>query len=101
MKLITPIAPKYNAALVLIDLISHCDLPRPDALHRFAMPAAARIAGLKKRARRAQIPTMYANDNLGRWRSDFQQQVEKCLEKGRRDAISSNPTGPTKMIICR
>ena len=36
------------------------------------------------RAHRAQIPTIYANDNFGRWRSDFRQQIETCLKKSRR-----------------
>ena len=73
-----------NDALVLIDVINQFDFPQAEALLRFAMPAAARIAGLKERARRAQIPTIYANDNFGRWRSDFHQQIETCLKKSRR-----------------
>ena len=65
MKPITRKASKgKNDALVLIDVINQFDFPRAEALLRFAMPAAARIARLKERARRAQIPTIYANDNL-------------------------------------
>ena len=75
---------RKNDALVLIDVINQFDFPQAEALLRFAMPGAARIAELKERARRAQIPTIYANDNFGRWRSDFRQQIETCLKKSRR-----------------
>jgi nicotinamidase-related amidase len=71
-------------ALVLIDVINDFDFPKAEALLRHALPAAERIATLKERARRARIPTIYANDNFGRWRSDFRQQIEHCLKKGRR-----------------
>ena len=71
-------------ALVLIDVINDFDFPEAAALLRHALPAAKRIAALKERAKRARIPTIYANDNFGRWRSDFRQQIEHCLEEGRR-----------------
>jgi nicotinamidase-related amidase len=71
-------------ALVLIDVINDFDFPKAEALLRHALHAAERIATLKERARRARIPTIYANDNFGRWRSDFRQQIEHCLKKGRR-----------------
>jgi len=43
---------------------------------------ARRIAELKRRAREAGIPTIYANDNFGRWQSDFRRVVQHCLEDG-------------------
>ena len=73
-------------ALVLIDVINDFDFPRAEALLGYALPAAERIATLKERARRSQIPIIYANDNFGRWRSDFRQQIEHCLKEGRRGA---------------
>jgi nicotinamidase-related amidase len=69
-------------ALVLIDVINDFDFPEAEELLRYALPAAKRIAVLKERARRAQIPAIYANDNFGRWRSDFRQQIAHCLERG-------------------
>jgi nicotinamidase-related amidase len=74
---------KKQDALVLIDVINDFDFPRAEALLRFALPAAKRIAALKDRAKRARVPRIYANDNFGRWRSDFRQQIEHCLRKGR------------------
>jgi nicotinamidase-related amidase len=48
-------------------------------LLRFALPAARRIAALKKRLRARGVPTIYVNDNFGRWQSDFKKQVERCV----------------------
>jgi nicotinamidase-related amidase len=45
-----------------------------------ALRAARRIARLKRRARAAGIPVIYANDNFGRWRSDFREAVAHCFE---------------------
>ncbi|HET6891760.1 MAG TPA: isochorismatase family cysteine hydrolase, partial [Pyrinomonadaceae bacterium] len=38
------------------------------------------IANLKRRAKEAGIPTIYVNDNFGKWRSDFKKIVTHCLE---------------------
>jgi nicotinamidase-related amidase len=43
---------------------------------------ADRVVELKGRARRAGVPVVYVNDNFGRWRSDFNTQVEHCLREG-------------------
>jgi nicotinamidase-related amidase len=37
---------------------------------------------LKEQARKRRIPVIYANDNFGRWRSDFREAVRHCLEDG-------------------
>jgi nicotinamidase-related amidase len=66
-------------ALLLIDVINAMDFRDGDELAKRAEPAAKRIAALKKRARAAGIPAVYANDNFGRWTSDFRQVVDHCL----------------------
>jgi nicotinamidase-related amidase len=43
---------------------------------------AKAIASLKRRAKDAGIPVVYANDNFGRWQSNFNNQVEHCLRDG-------------------
>src|SRR5436305_4195170 len=73
---------KSEVALLLIDVINDLDFPEGDQLLRYALPMARRIAALKKRARQADIPVIYVNDNFGRWRSDFHTQVEHCLQDG-------------------
>jgi nicotinamidase-related amidase len=66
-------------ALLLIDVINDLEFEGGTRLLANALPAAQHIATLKQRARRAQIPVIYANDNFGRWRSDFRQVVQHCL----------------------
>lgn len=70
-------------ALLLVDVINDFIFEGGEQLLRAALPAARRIAALRARARRARVPCIYANDNFGRWRSDFSAQVEHCLHEGR------------------
>lgn len=63
----------FGVALLLVDVISEYDFPGAPALLRGAKRAGGPIARLKRRARRASVPVIYANDNRGRWRSDFRQ----------------------------
>lgn len=70
------------AALLIIDMINDLEFPGGDRLLRTALPAARRIAGLKRRAGACGIPTIYVNDNYGRWQSDFTAVVDHCLRDG-------------------
>jgi nicotinamidase-related amidase len=70
---------KSPVAVLLIDVINGFDFPEADELLRYAKPMAQRIAELKRQAGRHNVPVVYVNDNFGRWRSDFNAQVEHCL----------------------
>jgi nicotinamidase-related amidase len=65
-------------ALLLIDVINAMEFEGGAEFAKRAEPAARCIADLKQRARAARVPTVYANDNFGRWTSDFRQVVEHC-----------------------
>jgi nicotinamidase-related amidase len=69
-----------NVALLLIDVINDLEFPEGDQLLRYALPMVKKIVPLKRRAKEAGIPVIYVNDNFGRWRSDFNAQVEHCLK---------------------
>ena len=73
---------KSPVALLLIDVINDMDFEGSEALVRQAVPMARRIAALKQRAKAAGVPTVYVNDNFGRWQSDFRSVVRHCLEDG-------------------
>jgi len=73
-------------ALLLVDVINDLEFEGAEALVVQAVPMAHRIAALKRRAKAAGIPAIYANDNFGRWQSDFKKVVEHCLEDGVRGA---------------
>jgi nicotinamidase-related amidase len=74
---------KSATALILIDVINDFEFPDGDQLLRLALPAARKIAALKRRAKEAGIPAIYVNDNFGRWRSDFKKIVAHCRDESR------------------
>ncbi|HEX6715768.1 MAG TPA: isochorismatase family cysteine hydrolase [Pyrinomonadaceae bacterium] len=69
---------KSEAALLLIDVINDFDFEEGDELLRLALPVGRNIAELKKRTKAAGIPSIYVNDNFGRWQSDFKKLVAHC-----------------------
>src|SRR4051794_40781783 len=71
---------KSDVALVLIDVINDLEFEEGEQLLANALPMARQIAKLKERAKASGIPVIYVNDNFGRWRSDFNAQVEHCLK---------------------
>src|SRR5262249_39147716 len=80
-------AAPHPVALLLVDVINPLDFPEADAFLEHALPAAEKIAALRRRAAAAGAPVIYANDNFGRWQSNFLAVVERCLQpdcQGRR-----------------
>ena len=73
---------KCSAALLLIDVINDLEFPGNTEIVRSARQMASRLATLVRRARTAGIPVIYVNDNFGKWRSDFNQQIKHCLNDG-------------------
>src|SRR6266576_1646423 len=73
---------KSDVALLLIDVINDLQFPEGDQLLGHALPMARQIAALKKRAKQEGVPVVYVNDNFGRWRSNFNAQVEHCIRDG-------------------
>lgn len=66
-------------ALLLIDVINGFDFPDGDKLLALARPAAEQIASLRERASAHNVPVVYVNDNVGRWRDDFEAVVRHHL----------------------
>jgi nicotinamidase-related amidase len=73
---------RSRTALLIIDVINDMEFDRGAELLRRALPMARRLARLKRRAKAAGIPVIYANDNFGRWRSDFRRLLAHCLRGG-------------------
>lgn len=67
-------------ALLIIDMINDLEFPGGDCLYEHALPVARRLAELRRRAKALGIPTVYVNDNFGRWQSDFRAVLDHCLE---------------------
>lgn len=69
---------KSGAALLLIDVINDFDFEEGEELLRLARPVGKNIAELKKRTKEVGIPSIYVNDNFGKWQSDFKKIVAHC-----------------------
>jgi nicotinamidase-related amidase len=69
-------------ALLLVDVINDMDFEGSESLVQQAVPMAKRLVALKGRCKALGIPAIYANDNFGRWKSDFRTVVEHCLRDG-------------------
>jgi nicotinamidase-related amidase len=74
-----------RVALLIIDMINAFDFEGAEGMLPRALAAARAIAALKRRARAAGTAVVYVNDNFGRWRSDFRQILEHCLESPGRE----------------
>jgi nicotinamidase-related amidase len=94
--------PQSSLALLLIDVINDMDFPGSDPLVAQAIPMARRLRRLKQRARDAGIPTIYINDNFGKWRSDFRTLVEHCVRDdvpGREVAQTLQPDAEDYFVL--
>ena len=72
---------KSEVALILLDVINDLEFEGTEHILDYALPMADKIAALKKRAKKAGIPTVYVNDNYGRWQSDLSRLVAHCLDE--------------------
>jgi nicotinamidase-related amidase len=71
---------KAGVVLLLVDVINPLEFEGAENLQCFAVPMARRLAEFKARCKQASIPAIYANDNFGRWRSDFPRLVDYCMQ---------------------
>ncbi|MCM2371913.1 cysteine hydrolase family protein [Aporhodopirellula aestuarii] len=71
-----------EVALLIIDMINDLEFDEGQNLLKHALPAAENLAKLKQHFRDHDLPIIYANDNFGKWKSDFRVQVEHCLREG-------------------
>ncbi len=73
---------RCRVALLIVDMINALDFPGNEELVRESVRLGRAIAELKRRCRDAGIPTIYVNDNQGKWRSDFAAVIRHCLRDG-------------------
>jgi nicotinamidase-related amidase len=92
-----------DVALLLIDVINDMEFEGGDRLFPAALAAADRLAALASRARQVDVPVIYANDNFGRWRSDFSALLDRVLGedvRGRPIAERLRPE-PTDYVVLK
>jgi nicotinamidase-related amidase len=73
---------KSKTVLLVLDMFSDFRFENGSQAATVAGKIAPAIARLKDRCRRARIPTIYVNDNEGRWRSDFESILARCVSAG-------------------
>lgn len=66
-------------ALLIIDMINDLEFDDGQRIRPQAESAAEHICVFKQRFYDAGLPVIYANDNFGRWRSDFHALVRHCF----------------------
>jgi nicotinamidase-related amidase len=71
---------KADVALLMLDVINDLEWEGGELLLEHVIPMAHRLAALKQRAKQADIPVIYVNDNYGKWQSDFSRLISHCLE---------------------
>jgi nicotinamidase-related amidase len=69
-----------RAAVLVLDLITDFAFPDGEQVRRALTKQAPAILKLLKSARHAEIPVIYANDNLGPWRSDAPGLIAHCTD---------------------
>lgn len=79
--------PPSPVALLLTDFINPFDYPRADELLAETTAILQPLADLLGRAREAEIPVIYVNDNFGRWRSSFAELIAHCEAGPGRDIV--------------
>lgn len=83
-------------ALLIIDMINDLEFPGGDEFLEPVKRVAESICALKQRVKEQNIPVIYANDNFGRWRSDFNEVVEHVLTDGVRGRYLAEVLKPEK-----
>jgi nicotinamidase-related amidase len=71
---------KADAALLIIDAINDLEFSGGEAILPAALEMARNISALKQEAKKHKIPTIYVNDNFGKWQSDFNKLIDHCIK---------------------
>jgi len=75
-----------KSAILVIDVISDLEFPGGEKVEPWARLMAERLAIVLRKARRAKVPIIYANDNFGRWQDDFKAVYKHATRAGARGA---------------
>jgi nicotinamidase-related amidase len=79
--------PTAKTALLVVDMINSYDFEDAEKLLASAREAVPNIRTAIERAREADVPIVYVNDNFGRWNSSPSELVEEVLGTEHRDLL--------------
>lgn len=85
---------KPRSALLIIDVINDLEFPGGDKVLPWAKRAVDSLTDVAKRARNANVPVIYVNDNFGHWRSNFDDVYKHCTRTEARGRNTSRALKP-------
>ncbi len=91
-----------TSCLLIVDMINPFTFPDAERMFPAILSMARRIHTLKCRASAAGVPTIYVNDNFGKWRHDLQTLVKHCHEepcRGRPVAQALQPSPEDYFVL--
>jgi nicotinamidase-related amidase len=97
-----PLHPKKGDALLIIDAINDLQFPGGEKVLPWAEKLSARLRRFRAKARAANIPVIYVNDNFGQWHSDFREVYNYCTRRqarGRHVAEKLKPATSDYFIL--
>jgi nicotinamidase-related amidase len=91
------------AALLIIDMMNDLIFPGNEELVRNSEALGRNVAYLKRRCRDVGIPSIYVNDNHGKWRSDFGEVVRYSMRPDSlgRKMIEQILPGPDDYLVLK
>ncbi len=72
---------KSKVALLLIDVINDFEFEDGAKLFKNALPMARKLAALRARAKKENVPVVYVNDNFGKWQSNLKNILEHAIHE--------------------
>lgn len=93
---------QHDYALLIIDMMNTLDFEGGDKLLERALPIAHKILKLKQGLKQNGIPVIYANDNFGQWRSNWEEVFEVCSQescRGRKLALLLKPEDDDYFVL--
>ena len=91
-----PPAAAKKTALLIVDVINDLEFPGGEQVLPWAERMAAKLQPVMRRARKAGVPVIYANDNFGNWRSNFKEVVKHCTRRGAKGRAVTQKLVPRK-----
>jgi len=91
-----------GSALLIIDVINDFGFPGGDRLATRLDPLMDAVEALRARYDAERRPVIYVNDNLGRWRSNFDEVIAWCSREGAvgaRVAARLKPRGSDYFVL--
>ncbi|MFH9468949.1 isochorismatase family cysteine hydrolase [Streptomyces clavifer] len=89
-----------RSAVIVIDMINTYEHPDADLLLPAVRKAVPAIRRLLERARAADVPVIYVNDNFGEWRSHHGEIVETALSGQHAELVQPlRPDGDSLFVV--